>query len=80
MSERHLARVFRERTGTTPARWLERIRVDSARTRLENSLDSIDEVALGSGFNSGETFRQAFQRVMNMSPFHYRKIHATRQR
>lgn len=80
VSERHLARVFRQRTGTTPARWLEKIRVDIARTHLETSLDSIDIIAINSGFNSVDTFRQAFHRVMDMTPVQYRKIHASRQR
>lgn len=80
VSERHLARVFRDRTGTTPARWLERIRVDTAREYLESSLDSIDSIAWNSGFNSAETFRQAFYRVMEMTPAQYRKMHASKSR
>jgi len=79
VSERHLARVFRALTGTTPSRWLERIRVDLARIHLEKKQSSIDEIALLSGFKSVETFRQAFHRVMDMTPVHYRKLHATKR-
>jgi len=35
MTERHIARLFRERTGTSPGRWIERVRVDHARELLE---------------------------------------------
>lgn len=76
VSERHLARLFRERTGTTPARWLERVRVDVARKYLENTYDSLADVASQSGFNSLETFRQSFSRIMNMTPAQYRKLHS----
>ncbi|MFK7859392.1 MAG: GlxA family transcriptional regulator [Granulosicoccus sp.] len=68
ISEYHLVRPFRERTGTTPARWLERVRFDAARTQLESSLDSIDVIAIDSGFNSTKAFRQAFHRIMAMTP------------
>jgi transcriptional regulator GlxA family with amidase domain len=75
MSRRHFARVFRDRTGTTPARWLERVRVDAARERLDQSDDSVERVAEQSGFRSVHTMRQSFQRVMGVSPTHYRTMH-----
>ena len=40
ISPRHLTRLFRERTGTTPARWVERVRCDYARDRLQSSSDA----------------------------------------
>jgi len=75
VSERHLARVFKARTGTTPARWLERVRVDVARRHLETSAEAIEVVGLKSGFSSLATFRQAFSRVMDMTPSQYRQRH-----
>ncbi len=77
MSRRHFARVFRDRTGTTPARWLERVRVDAARERLDQNDESVEQVAKQSGFRSVHTMRQAFQRVMGVSPTHYRTMHST---
>ena len=75
LSERHFVRLFRARTGTTPARWIERLRVDAARELLEGSNESIEAVARRSGFASVDTFRQAFQRVLGMAPGEYRKYH-----
>lgn len=75
MSERHLARLFRERLGTTPARWVQRIRVDHAREALESDAADLDEIARLSGFASSSTMRQAFHRVLGVSPAHYRAVH-----
>lgn len=75
LSERHFARLFNERTGTTPARWVERVRVDHARSQLEKGLQRMDAVAKTSGFASIDTMRQAFKRVMGVSPSQYRQNH-----
>lgn len=75
MSRRHFARVFRARTGTTPGRWVERVRVDAARRVLEESNLSVEAVAAASGFASVDTMRQAFGRVLGVSPRHYRRTH-----
>lgn len=75
LSERHLARLFRQQTGTTPTRWVERVRVDSARELLEQTAGSIESVASQSGFGSADTMRQSFQRVLAISPSQYRSSH-----
>lgn len=76
LSERHFARIFNERTGTTPARWVERVRVDHARSQLEKTHQSMQGIADASGFASIDTMRQAFKRVMGISPSQYRQHHA----
>lgn len=75
VSERHIGRLFRERTGTTPARWVERVRVDHARAQLEQGSQPMVNIALMSGFASIDTMRQAFKRVMGISPSQYRQNH-----
>lgn len=75
VSERHIARLFRERTGTTPARWVERVRVDHARSQLEQGNQSMSGIAAASGFASIDTMRQAFKRVMGIAPSQYRYNH-----
>jgi len=73
MSPRHFARVFAKELGVTPARYVERARVESARQLLEGSSGSLDEVAAACGFGSAETLRRAFQRVLRVSPSSYRR-------
>jgi transcriptional regulator GlxA family with amidase domain len=72
LSERHLARVFAEQTQTTPARFVERVRVEAARNLLEAGDMPIDSVATRTGFGSDETMRRAFLRVLGVGPAAYR--------
>ena len=72
LSERHLARLFIAETGTTPARFVERARVEAARDLLEAGRTSVQTVAEQAGFGSGETMRRAFLRVLSVGPADYR--------
>ncbi len=73
LSERHLRRVFLEQTHTTPARFVERVRVESARAMLNQGSATIETVARQSGFGSPETMRRAFLRVIGIGPADYRE-------
>ncbi len=72
LSERHLRRLFSEQTGTTPARFTERVRVEAARDLLEDSATPVDAIAAHCGFGSTETMRRAFLRVLGVGPAEYR--------
>jgi len=72
MSPRHFARVFRKDTGTTPAQFVERLRVEAARRRLEESPDKLEKVASDCGFGSIQSLRRSFSRVLQVSPNDYR--------
>lgn len=73
MSPRHFAREFRAQTGVTPARYVERARVEHARARLEESSAGIEEIAAGCGFGTPETMRRAFLRALWVGPYEYRQ-------
>ena len=72
MSVRHFARVFTEEVGQTPGRYVERVRVEAARRRLEESDDTLPVVAASCGFGSEETLRRAFHRQLGVAPDAYR--------
>ncbi len=72
MSPRNFARAFAEEVGTTPARYVERVRVEAARRRLEESDDGVDRVAISCGFGSGNSMRRSFLRVIKVPPADYR--------
>ncbi len=72
MSPRNFARAFTDEVGTTPARYVERVRVEAARRRLEESDDGIDRVATSCGFGSGNSMRRSFLRVIKVPPADYR--------
>jgi transcriptional regulator GlxA family with amidase domain len=68
MSPRTFARRFTAETNATPARAIERIRVDLARERVESGRDSIDEIATQCGFGDPERMRRAFVRSFGQPP------------
>ncbi len=73
MSPRNFARVFARDTGTTPARYVERLRVEAARRRLEESPDRLEKVAADCGFASVQGLRRSFVRVLSVQPKDYRR-------
>jgi len=68
MSPRNFARAFREETGVTPAKAVERLRAEVGRALLESGVHSVEEVARASGFNDPERMRRAFLRLFGASP------------
>jgi transcriptional regulator GlxA family with amidase domain len=72
-SARHLTRVFRRELGVTPGRYVERVRVEAARARLEQGDEPLDAVARAVGFGSAETLRRAFRREAATTPAGYRE-------
>ncbi len=72
MSPRNFARLFREQVGETPAKYVERVRLDAARRRLEEANDKVEAVALATGFGTAETLRRTMKRHMATTPEAYR--------
>ena len=72
MSPRNFARTFVAQVGVTPARFIESIRLDAARRRLEETDHGLDEIAAECGFGCGETMRRSFVRNLETPPSAYR--------
>jgi transcriptional regulator GlxA family with amidase domain len=72
MSPRNFARVFASEVGMTPAQFVERVRVEAVRRRLEESMDALEVVAQACGFASAEVMRRAFVRHLRVPPAAYR--------
>jgi len=72
MSPRNFFRVFVREVGVTPARFVERVRVEAARRLLETTARGVAEVAAACGFGTTETMRLAFRRTLGVNPAAYR--------
>jgi transcriptional regulator GlxA family with amidase domain len=72
-SVRHLTRVFRRELGVTPGRYVESVRVEAAKARLQRSDEQLATIADASGFGSDETMRRAFWRELSTTPAAYRE-------
>jgi transcriptional regulator GlxA family with amidase domain len=73
MSPRHFARAFRAEAGVTPARYVEQVRLEAARRRLEDTTEPISSVAMACGFGTAETMRRVFLRALDVGPAEYRR-------
>ncbi|MBV9720150.1 MAG: DJ-1/PfpI family protein [Candidatus Eremiobacteraeota bacterium] len=72
LSERHFRRRFHATFGATPAQYVESLRLDEARRRLEMRKASVDVVARSVGYKSPDVFRRAFERRFGVAPTAYR--------
>jgi transcriptional regulator GlxA family with amidase domain len=72
MSERSFSRHYAEATGQTPARAVERLRVEAARRLLSESRLPAKRIARRCGFGSEETMRRSFHRLIDITPQDYR--------
>ncbi|NVN99127.1 MAG: GlxA family transcriptional regulator [Geobacteraceae bacterium] len=73
MSPRNFARTFLRETGTTPAKYIELIRLEQAIRLLEGTNQPIAVIAVECGYSSTEHLRRAFQKHMGISPNAYRE-------
>jgi transcriptional regulator GlxA family with amidase domain len=72
MSERSFSRHYAGATGVTPARAIERLRVEAARRLLSESRLPVKRISQRCGFGSEETMRRSFLRVLAATPNDYR--------
>lgn len=72
MSPRTFARSYFARTGRTPAKVVEELRLEGARRALEDTRQSIKEIATRCGFLDEERMRRAFRRRLGVNPQDYR--------
>ncbi|MFC9994950.1 GlxA family transcriptional regulator [Nocardia sp. NPDC127526] len=71
LSVRHLTRLFREHLGTTPAAFVETVRLEAAQALLESG-ETATQAARRSGLGSDESLRRVFLRHLGVTPSAYR--------
>jgi transcriptional regulator GlxA family with amidase domain len=72
LSERQFSRLFKTEVGTTPAEYVEAVRMENACRLLETTLSSMEQIARASGFGTPETMNRAFRRRLNTTPTDHR--------
>ncbi|WP_406281904.1 GlxA family transcriptional regulator [Streptomyces sp. NBC_00209] len=77
LSPRHFARAFQAETGTTPGRYVDRVRLEHARRLLEDTTDGVARIARGCGYGTPEAMRRAFIKALGAGPAEYRRRFGT---
>jgi transcriptional regulator GlxA family with amidase domain len=73
LSPRQFFRRFKEQFGSSPATFVETLRLNEARRRLTHGEASIENVAESVGFNGPDSFRRAFTRRFRVTPTKFRR-------
>jgi len=74
LSPCQFGRTFLAETGETPAKAVERLRVEVARHRVERSAEPIEKIAEAVGFADPERMRRAFIRITGHPPQSLRRM------
>jgi len=77
MSPRNFARVFIRESGITPAKYIEKLRLETARRRLEETKLTLDEISNECGVGNADALRRLFLRHMKTTPSDYRRSFST---
>lgn len=73
LAERTFKRRFTEATGITPIAYVQRLRIEDAKRRLERTDASIEDICWRVGYEDAAFFRRLFQRMTGLAPSAYRK-------
>jgi transcriptional regulator GlxA family with amidase domain len=72
VSRRNFERRFKKATANTAAEYIQRVKMEAAKARLETSRENVNEVMMKVGYTDDKAFRSTFKRVTGLSPIQYR--------
>ncbi|MCP4020573.1 MAG: helix-turn-helix domain-containing protein [Desulfobacteraceae bacterium] len=73
MSRRTFERRFKNATGDSPLRYLQRVRIENAKNLLEKGQKTFDEITYHVGYGDSSTFSRIFKKTTGLSPNLYKK-------
>jgi transcriptional regulator GlxA family with amidase domain len=73
LTERTFKRRFTHATGMSPIAYVQRLRIEEAKRRLERTRASVDEISWKVGYEETAFFRRLFKRVTGLTPIAYRR-------
>ena len=72
-SQRNFERRFKEATNNTTIQYLQRVRIEAAKTSMEASRKSVTEIMYEVGYGDMKAFREIFKKVTGITPIEYRR-------
>lgn len=73
LGSRTFKRRFKQATHENPINYLQRIRVEQAKQKLEKTTESINNIIWSVGYEDVSSFRQLFKRFTGLTPRDYRQ-------
>ncbi|EHK79490.1 AraC family transcriptional regulator [Sinorhizobium meliloti CCNWSX0020] len=73
LAERTFKRRFTAATGLAPIAYVQRLRIEDAKRRLERTSSPVDEISWRVGYEDAAFFRRLFKRITGMTPGAYRR-------
>lgn len=73
IGRRTFERRFKKCTGNSVAEYIQRVKVEFAKKRLESSNKTINEIIYEVGYNDIDAFRKVFKKYTDLSPINYRR-------
>ena len=72
IGRRHFERRFKKATNNTPAEYIQRVRVEAAKKKFEDTRKNVNEVMYDVGYTDTKAFRTIFKKIAGISPIEYR--------
>ena len=73
LPERTFKRRFARATGYSPIAYVQRVRVEEAKRRLERTSAPVDAISYAVGYEDPASFRRLFKRITGVTPGAYRR-------
>ena len=73
ISSRHFKRRFKKATGISPLAYLQRVRIEAAKTHLETTREPVNQITWQVGYEDSNSFRRLFKKYTGLSPRAYRE-------
>lgn len=78
ISKRNFERRFKKATGNTVAEYIQRVKMEAAKMRLESSRENVNEVMYNLGYTDNKAFRKTFKKITGVSPLEYRNRYSVK--
>jgi AraC-like DNA-binding protein len=72
LGRRNLERRFKKATSNSVVEYMQRVKIEAAKKRLESSLENVNEVMYKVGYTDTKAFRTTFKKITGLSPIQYR--------
>ncbi|MCW3070328.1 MAG: AraC family transcriptional regulator [Bacteroidetes bacterium] len=72
ISRRNFDRRFIKATSNTPVEYMQKVKIEAAKRKLETSRESVDEIMYSVSYSDNKAFRTVFKKVTGLSPLEYR--------